>query len=356
MAANQLAYGFVNLTQHFAEKVTTVGVRTVYDAVVESAAEHSRALNELLGRFASPVIEHQLRFKLPGSGTLQPIDENGIPLPVQESGYYDVAFPIQGGGTAFGFNRITEKIATVEDVNRTMIERMQSDADWLRRHLLAAIFTNTTWTYGDKEFGNLTIQPLANSDAVTYVLNGGAAAADSHYLAQAGAISDLANPFGTIYDELMEHPSNEGSDVLVYAPTNLIESIEALTGFVPVGDNDLNYGIGATTLRNIISEGFGDRVVGKAKRCWIIEYKALPSSYMIAHAANSTGFVGMRQYDAPELQGLFVENHSPDGALRETRLLRFAGFGVVNRVAACVMRIGNGSYAIPTGYTAPLAI
>ena len=62
----------------------------------------------------------------------------------------------------------------------------------------------------------------------------------------------------------------------------------------------------------------------------------------------------MRQYPSTALQGLFTENHSPDGNLHESRFIRYAGFGARNRIAALVYRIGNGSYAIPTGYTAPL--
>jgi hypothetical protein len=64
----------------------------------------------------------------------------------------------------------------------------------------------------------------------------------------------------------------------------------------------------------------------------------------------------MREYDAPELQGFFPEDHSPDGNIQEMRMIRYAGYGALNRVAAVVQRIGNGSYAIPSGYTNPLAV
>ena len=64
----------------------------------------------------------------------------------------------------------------------------------------------------------------------------------------------------------------------------------------------------------------------------------------------------MREYPAASLQGLFTENHSPDGNLQEYRFLRYAGFGVYNRVGAVAFRVSNGAYAVPTGYTTPVAV
>jgi hypothetical protein len=37
-------------------------------------------------------------------------------------------------------------------------------------------------------------------------------------------------------------------------------------------------------------------------------------------------------------------------------MIRYAGFGVLNRVAAMITRVGNASYAIPSGFTAPLPV
>lgn len=54
--------------------------------------------------------------------------------------------------------------------------------------------------------------------------------------------------------------------------------------------------------------------------------------------------------------GLLPENHSPDGNLNIYRLLRYAGFGALNRTATLAFYIGGGAYVIPTGYTTPLAV
>ena len=89
---------------------------------------------------------------------------------------------------------------------------------------------------------------------------------------------------------------------------------------------------------------------------WVVETPIIPSTYIIAVSTGGGAPLRMREYAAPELQGLFLENHSPDGNQMVSRFIRYAGFGVRNRVAALVYRIGNASYAIPSGYDAPLPV
>lgn len=355
MANNTIAYGFVNLEHLFAERVSGAGEGVVYDAVKLSAAEQSRSINALMASLVEPTEKYTERFYLPGVGTLQPLDENGNPLPVAEGGYYDVAYPIQGGGTAWGTNRVSRNLMTVEEANRQTVEALKKDGDWVARHALAALFDNATWTYDDVDHGNLTIQPLANGDTVTYVRHGGAASTDDHYLAQAAAISDTDNPFDDIYNELMEHPSNSGP-VVVYAASSLTSSIQGLTGFVPVNDPDIRVAITADNLNSVIDRGLGDEVLGKVNKCWIVEWRRLPAGYMIGHAQGAGPVLGYREYPAATLKGLFTENHSPDGNLQQTRMIRYGGFGVRNRVAAVCYFVGGAAWAIPSGYDAPLAV
>lgn len=360
--ANELAYGFVQYAHLADERIEDVGAAEVYGMVQASLDEYNRQIDAILSGFVQATTEYKTRVKLPGGGTLQPLDENGNPFPVREEGYYDVAYPIQGGGTAWGTNRVSRALMTVAEANRRTINAMRRDKDWVRRHVLAAVFDNVAWTYEDEEHGDLTIQPLANSDTVEYLRRGGDASTDTHYLAQADSIDDTHNPFDDIYDELMEHPSN-AEPIVAYVPSNLKSSISGLTSFVEVGDPDLEYGASVTQIAgrpgqfNDAIRGFGDTVLGKAEKCWIVEWKALPDDYIVAHARGAAEPVlKMRQYPAPALQGFFTERDPGDGNLQEVRMIRYAGFGVHNRIGALVYRIGNGAYAIPTGYGAPLAV
>ncbi len=351
----------MDLEQLFNDRVTTVGTSVIDTAIAESAAQWNAQINALTGLLVQRTTDAQRRYLIPGSGTLQPMDEHGNPLPVMPGGYYDIAFPIQGGGTAYGDNRVTRALQTVGEVNRYMVDAQARDADWMRRHILAAILDNTTWTYADPELGNLTIQPLANNDAVTYPLMGGAApAAAQHYVAQVAAIADATNPYGTIYSTLTRYPSQSGSAVVAYIPTGLVATTSALATFTAV--NDPRVIPGANTARLSADGGAflgpGSQVLGMVQRVWIVEWPALPASTILAVAVDADPVVAMREYPAPELQGLFRETHSADGNHAEYRFLRYAGFGVQNRIGAMVYQVSNGdtTYDIPTGYATPLPV
>ena len=45
-----------------------------------------------------------------------------------------------------------------------------------------------------------------------------------------------------------------------------------------------------------------------------------------------------------------------DGNHIVTRLIRYAGFGVADRVGAVCYYVGNATYQVPTAYDAPLAV
>ena len=128
-----------------------------------------------------------------------------------------------------------------------------------------------------------------------------------------------------------------------------------MTNFLPVVDGEVNPGISSDVLAGSTSIGFGEELLGRVDKVWIVEWGLMPSSYMLA-VARGAGAVGMRQYPAPELQGLFEEAHSPDGNKFEYRFLRYAGFGARNRVGAVAAEIGSATYSIPTGYDAPLSV
>lgn len=359
------AYGFVDLKDLYAQRVSEVGVQRIWDAVRESAGEYSRVANGLLAEFAEMTTVAKEQIELPGDGTLQPLDEHGNPLPVAPSGYYSVAYPIQGAGTAWGTNRVSRELLTVQEAERFTLDAMQRDGDWLIRHMLAGIFDNVAWTFNDKigpngakGLGDITIEPLANGDTVTYKRKGNVAAAtDDHYLATASAIADATNPFPTINRELSEHPSNGNGRILVYAASDLIDAISGLSSFVDVDDPDVMVGDDSDRVSNVPVAAPGDEVIGKVKgtRCWIVEWSGLPATYMIAKV-EGIPLLKMREYPAASLQGFFPEFANVDGNHTINRMLRYAGFGVSNRVAGLVYRIGNGTYAIPSGYGAPLSV
>ncbi len=354
--ANLTSYGFIGHEHLADERIVDGNVRIVNDAIAASVAEHNRVISEALTELVEPTTEYTARYKLPGGGTLQPMDEWGNPMLVREEGYYDVAFPIQGGATAWGDNRVSRALMTVTEADRHTFNALLKDANWMRRHILAAMFDNTTWSFEDEEKGTLTVQPLANGDAVTYLKKSGTTATDTHYYAQAAAIADAANPFDAWHAELNEHPENAGPYV-AYIPTNLRASVEGLATFKEVADPNVQVGANTDRLIGRLDRGFGGEVLGYVNSVWVVEWEMLPDNYGIVVARGArTKVLRMREYPSPALQGFFPENHSPDGNLIERRFIRYAGFGAYNRVGALAFRIGNAAYAIPTGYATPLPV
>lgn len=358
MANNVLAYGFNSLTQMLSLRPSQVGVGQVTTAIEESSAENTRAKNALIALFAERTTNAKENFVLPSGGSLQRLDEFGIPRVVAPSGSYDVAYPIFGGGTAFGRNRVTAALETIADINRDQLTAQNQDADWLTRHLLAALLDNATWTYPDALLGSLTVQPLAiTSDGVTYVKNGGASSTSQHYVAQTAAIADATNPFATIYTTLSAYPSNLGRRIISFIASNLVTTTQALATFVDVDDPDIRRG--ANTDQLVASadgiQGPGSMVLGKTNNIWVVEWPRLPDNYIVS-VVEGRPPLAMREYPDPRLQGFFPEVHSPDGARIERRYLRYAGFGVRNRISAMVTQVSGGdtTYDIPTGYDAPL--
>lgn len=369
MANNGVIYGFTELKDLYAQRVVTVNVQTLQEAISAAVQFSSDQLNALLSEMVETLTDHQIRYQLPGSGTLQPLDEKGNPRVVVPGSVYDVAFPIFRAGTAWGADHIARAKMTVLDLERFTLDAILKDRDWMIRHILAALFTNTTYTYTDPAYGLLTVQPLANSDAVTYVRTDGTLATNTHYLAQAAAIDDTHDPYGTIYTELAHHPGNTGPFV-AYIPTNLVATTQALSAFAEIKFSNVQYSTTNPVMsmpEQSVNEnwyalsnndvGLGTRLLGTVDGMLVVEWSRLPNNYIVAHARGANDVIGMRQEPEAELQGLYTQTFSSDGNLQEFRFRRNAGFGVKNRIGAVVDYVGvSGSYSIPSGYTAPLAV
>ena len=352
-----ILYGFTNLKDVFSQRVDDVGVAVVNDAIDATIAEHNRQLAALVGLFATPTTEYKMRYRTPVAARLQPLDESGRARPIKLAGYYDVAFPLQEAGTAWGQTYKASKKMTVQEANDILNTLLTADKRWMRDHILAALFTNASWTFSDDQHGDLTVKGLANSDTDTYLVQTGAdaGATDTHYLAQANAIDASNDPFPGIYDELTEHPENSG-EVVVLIPSNVKTAVQNLAGFYPTTDGNLNPGNATTTLRGSLGTPLPGMLLGYHEaRVWIAEWKSLPSGFMIATTTGGPRPLLMREEMEASLRGFNRVAERNDHPFYESQYLRIAGFGANNRIGALVQRIGSGSYAIPTNYTSPMA-
>ena len=354
--ANATLWGFTNLKDIMGQRVTTVNTRVLNTAIDASLAEHNRQMAALLGLFATRLTDYQLGYKSASARRLQPLDEQGRARPTKSGALTTVAFPLQSGGDAFGQTFVARAKQTVQEVNDELANMLTGDMRWMRDHLLASLFSNVAWTWLDEQYGSLTIQPLANGDATLYqILNGAdAGATDTHYLADSNSIADAHNPYPTIYTELSQHPENAGPYIALI-PTDLVATTEALTGFYEKPMPELTAGSGVTQLTATLGMAVPGTVIGWAGGMWIVEWDSLPSTYIVAVAGGApVKALGLREDLEPELRGFQRVAERDDHPYYESQYLRRAGFGGYNRVGAVCMRIGNGSYSIPVGYSAPI--
>jgi hypothetical protein len=353
--ANAVLYGYYNLGDLRSQRVTEVGVETVGNAIQLALAEHNRQLNALMDFFVRRTTEYSRRYRQAAAARNQPLNPDGRALPIKRAGFYDVAFPIQMSGNAWGNNFVTGEKMTVEEANDVTDTILQGDARWVRDHILAGLFTNVTWTFPDELQGNLTIQPLANADTVTYqIINGADSGATAdHFLAQADAIADATNPFPTIYSTLTLHPENTG-EVVAFIPNGLTASVEALANFMPVADPNVRLGANTDTLIGTLPGQMPGRLLGYVDRVWVVEWRGMPANYIAATMTGGERALAMREDPEESLRGFRERAVRADYPWYERQYFRRAGFGAWNRVGALVYRIGNGTYAIPTNYGSPM--
>jgi hypothetical protein len=352
--ANALLYGFYQL-KDVANSRAIQYADALNAAITMTVADHNAQINDMIGLFAERTTDYQRRFVSAGNARLQAGDENSRAQPIKGS-TYDVQFPIQKGDTAWGENFITRQKMSVQQVNNAVSLMLKADVTWIRDHIMAALFYNSTgWTIADPEWGTLTIQGLANGDSVLYAKVGAVAAADTHQLAQAAAIADATNPFSTAYAELVEHPENQGSQIVSLISSSLSATATALTAFVDVSDPNIQRGSGTDavigTPPNLPSSA---TLLGRTNNVWVAEWGWLPTDYMVTIAVGAEPPLKMREDPEPQLQGFVKADTRTDYPYSEEQYFRRAGFGAWNRVGAVVTRIGNGSYAIPTSFGSPM--
>jgi hypothetical protein len=357
--ANQLLYGFVQLKDLANRRVTEVGVQVVNDAINAAVAEHNRQMDSILALFAERTTQFKERFTSPVVARLQPLDENGRARPIKPFGVYDVAYPLQDAGTAWGATYKAREKMSVQEANDITATLISADIRWMRDHILAALFTNVDWTFQDPMHGALTVHGLANGDAIKYVIQAGAddGAIDDHYLGQAAAVADATNPFPTIYSELVEHPENSG-DVISFIPTNIKTAVQALTTFYPTRDPNITAGSGVTELTGSLGvalpSGPASLLGYDASGVWIAEWKTLPDNRIVSLMTGGERPLKMREDETESLRGFKKVAERNDHPFYESQYLRSAGFGGNNRVGAVVTEISDSTYDIPTGYDSPM--
>jgi hypothetical protein len=357
------APGFYNLEDVFDRRITDVNAESLDEAIRLTARLVQDIADGMYGSVQQRVTWFKKRYRVGGNRRVQSLTEHAAPKPFRAGLEYDVALPLQIFGDSIGMNMWAENAMTVGEFALEVTQVFQGFDYWEIRTFLAAIMANAAWTYVDDsdDVGSLTIQGLANgsTDGQLYPLRDGSTATMDHYLGQAASIANTTNPFSAAYDVLKQHPTNMGPYVATVA-SNLVADTKALAAFRDLPSNFIDYGDSETLASRSIENlrGWGNEVhgvlegVGSGIGMVIVESDYLPDNYIVTEARGAGPYVGVREQPING-QAIETREHMVNSNLKQIDFYRRAGKGVLNRIAATVTEVGDASYDIPTGFTAP---
>jgi len=353
-------FGALNINDTDRVFLSTIGQRVVYDAITQVLAQHNADLAAAMGVFVeNTTSDYKLRYKLPGGGRLQRINTQAPGAATKATGSWDVAFPLEGFGAQLAGGRVDMAYMSVQDLDRHINTITAQDINTVRFEVLKALLNSGVDTFVDPLWGSLSIQPLANGDAVVYppVLGSESEATENHYIETgylSAAISDTNNPFPLVRDELEEHfgAPTGGSNIVAFINSAQTNVVTALSDFDEVTDRFTTPGANRDVL-NGLPAALPGRVLGRSNGVWVVEWRFVPANYLIGIHLDAPKplFQRVDPADTGLAQGLSLvatdEEHPISASYYEHRF----GFGCGNRLNGVVYEFGNGgTYTVPTAY------
>lgn len=354
-------YGILGIADGERVMLQSIGQRVVFDAANEYLASYNTEIGAALGVFVGQTTsDYKWRYKLPGGGMLQRRGGQAESAAVKPFGQWDVAFPLEEFGVQVAWTDVSFAYMTTQDLARTMDSVRIQDLNVLRYEMLRALFNSTARTFTDENYGSLSIQPLANGDAVTYppVLGSQSEATENHYLESnyaAASISNTNDPVVTVVNELQEHfgaPSG-GGNIVTFVNNAHVGQLSALTDFVEVTDRFVTPG-NQTAVPSTLPQGLPGRIVGRHNAgAWIVEWRQMPANYVLGIDLDQEGPLVMRQdpADTGLAPGLQLVSTNQNYPFQQSHFRRRFGVGVGNRLNGVVIELGTGgSYTVPSGF------
>lgn len=338
----------------------TAGQRAIYDEVARYVNEQNAALNQMLATFVEGTTEeYKLRYKLPGGGMLQRRGGQAQSGAVKAYGEWDVAFPLDEYGEQIAGDEVSLAYMTAAELDRHIQSVTIRNINTVRFEMLRALFNNTARTFTDKAHGDLTIQPLANGDAVVYppVVGSANEATDSHYIASgyaASAISDSNDPIANIIvPELTEHfgQVTGGSRIATFINGAQSAKVMGLTQFVEQVDNYVQPG--SNTAVPVGPGALPGVYLGRhAKGAFVQQWDWIPDGYMFAmHMDAPRPLMKRRDPAATGLPAdLALVSTDAEYPFRATHWRHRFGFGVANRLNGVLVHLTAAAFAVPTAY------
>lgn len=366
-AASALTYGFTDLASEKATRIEQIGIMETFERVQQWNTEINRVYDEIFNTFCvrderwniNPIMKYQL----PSAVRAQYVDEFGVAQPGIEEGFTQVGLPLWRYELAHGLSYEGLQKITVEEFSRKLARIERGDRQEGIRQFLWALFNNVDYTFVSREeaLPDIPVKCLANTDGELYILRSNADPAEAeHYTAQAAAISDTADPFPGIKQLLTSYVGTSVNDRIVtfVGDSTNATAINELSGFHRVDRTKFTKWGDIVSLTEQGADtyiGMGEEVLGEHEEgIIVVRWQSVPANYLLSINLDAPPPVGIREDQALSLRGLFNINATEQqGNLLLSRYRRKIGMAPVNRTAATVRRIGNGSYAIPASIVQP---
>jgi hypothetical protein len=341
---------------------TTVPADVLIDSTVTAIREYNAGWDAVRSIFAETTTDYQARYRGALTNMLQEGDEFQQPDPVKGASRYTVGFPIHQAMTKWGATYVAKHKMTLADFAAQTELMLNGDVNWNRYRMLGALLFSGTdgsggagtlpYTFSDPLYGDISVFGLANGDATTYAgSTADVGATDTHYSAQSAAISDSADPFDEIYEDLAEHSDN-GTVFVSFIPPALATATRGLTAFTKLAAEipGLDVGDNTTTFNGTFPGTLppNAKLIGVHNEgLYIATWPSIPANHIVSVAMNGPRPLKYRQDPEASLQGfgpvdLAFGNFGNRFPYFEENWLRRGGYGANSRIAAHVHQVATG--------------
>lgn len=359
-----LVYGMHDLETRKEMLVQEIGIIEMTDRLMMWQGEVNRVFNAIMGTFTQRNEQWNTtpiqRIQTPSVARAQFVDEFGVAKPRVEKGYFEQGLPMFRYEDALSFSYEALRKVTVEQYSRELARVERADMTAAMHLFWFAVFYNTNWTHVSTEdtLPNIPVKAGANNDGDLYIIRGeDAPTAADHYVGQAGAISDAADPFPNIKDTLTRYAGTSANDRVVsfVGDATNVTNIKNLSGFHRVDRTQFTRWGDDVSLVDPNADtflGMGDEVLGEHEEgVLVVRKRDLPSGYIASFNIDADPPMGIREDATPTLRGLFnINSVENSGNTLLSRWRRKIGFAPVNRTGFMVNEIADASYDVPAPY------
>jgi hypothetical protein len=356
-------FGLARLTASDYQFYRQADQQLLYTAAQQYIEMANTAIQQAASAFVEPVMTEKAkeRYQLGMTGRMQETGENATGSPVARSGSWDVAYPLKNYTDSLATGDVDAAYMTPAELQLHVDGIITRAANAKRHAILKRLFNNTQESFIDPRLGTLTVEPIANGDAVLYppIEGTDSEAAENHFLESnyaAADISDTNNPYATLTTELVEHGTNTTEDIPLAFLINPAQQTktEALINFVPFIPRQI--APGQDTDRVLMpARPIPGKIIGYIRGTgWVSVWNWIPSAYIAGiNLAAPQAFRMRKDLTGTNLGdgGLQLLPEERTGVVTfKSWRLRF-GVGAANRLNAAVMELGTGgTYSIPAAY------